>query len=161
MTVFQTENKVIITCNKRLSPYLSKEVEELGFKPVRVFQTGVELQATVNECITLNLNLRCASQVIYLLKSFTAADPQQLYDELVNIEWENLIGFTGYFSVTSNVNNPHITTPLFANVKVKDAIADRIKAKKGIRPNSGADQNKTVVHLYWQDDRAEIFLDTS
>jgi putative N6-adenine-specific DNA methylase len=161
MEVFHTESRVVITCNKRLSSYLQREVEELGFKPTRVFQTGLELNATVNDCIALNLNLRCASQVIYLLKSFTAADPQQLYDGLVQIEWEKLIDFTGYFSVTSNVNNEHITTPLFANVKVKDAIVDRIKDKKGIRPNSGADQNKTVIHLYWQDDRAEIFLDTS
>ena len=46
-------------------------------------------------------------------------------------------------------------------MKVKDAIVDRIKDKKGIRPNSGSDQNKTVIHLYWQDDRAEVFLDTS
>src|ERR1700742_1254848 len=161
MQVFHTESKIIITCNKRLSIYLQHEVEELGFTPVRVFQTGIELKGTVNDCIALNLNLRCASQVIYLLKSFTAADPQQLYDELVKIEWEELIDFAGYFSVTSNVNNEHITTPLFANVKVKDAIADRIKSIKGIRPNSGADANKTVVHLYWQDDKAEIFLDTS
>lgn len=161
MQVFHTENKIIITCNKRLSPYLQQEVEELGFKPTRVFQTGVELLGTVNDCIPLNLNLRCASQVLYHLKSFTAADPKQLYDELVTIEWENLIDFSGYFSVTSNVNNEHITTPLFANVKVKDAIVDRIKSIKNIRPNSGADANKTVVHLYWQDDKADIFLDTS
>ena len=95
MEVFHTESKVIITCNKRLSPYLQKEVEELGFKPTRAFQTGIELNATVNDCIALNLNLRCASQVIYLLKSFTAADPQQLYDGLVQIEWEKLIDFAG------------------------------------------------------------------
>ncbi|HVS90389.1 MAG TPA: hypothetical protein VHE59_00050 [Mucilaginibacter sp.] len=161
MEVFHTDSKIIVTCNKRLSPYLQSEIEGLGFKPARVFQTGVELKGTVNDCITLNLNLRCASQVIYLLKSFSAADPQELYNGLVQIEWEKLIDFSGYFSVTSNVNNPHITTPLFANVKVKDAIVDRIKDKKGIRPNSGPEQNKTVVHLYWQDDRAEIFLDTS
>lgn len=161
MQVFHTENKIIITCNKRLSPYLQQEVEELGFTPTRVFATGVELLGTVNDCIPLNLNLRCASQVLYLLKSFTAADPKQLYDELVTIEWEKLIDFSGYFSVTSNVNNEHITTPLFANVKVKDAIADRIKSIKQMRPNSGADANKTVVHLYWQDDKADIFLDTS
>jgi putative N6-adenine-specific DNA methylase len=161
MQVFHTESKIIITCNKRLSVYLQKEVEELGFTPVRVFPTGVELLGTVNDCVALNLNLRCASQVIYLIKSFTAADPQELYNNLVEIEWENLIDFTGYFSVTSNVNNEHILTPLFANVKVKDAIVDRIKAKKGIRPNSGPEQNKAVVHLYWQDDKAEIFLDTS
>jgi putative N6-adenine-specific DNA methylase len=161
MQVFHTESKIIITCNKRLSPYLQTEVEALGFKPVRVFQTGVELLGTVTDCITLNLNLRCASQVLYLLKSFTAADPQQLYDNLVEIEWEKLIDFSGYFSVSSNVNNEHIRTPLFANVKVKDAIADRIKGQKGIRPNSGAEVNKTLVHLYWQDTEADIFLDTS
>jgi putative N6-adenine-specific DNA methylase len=43
MQVFHTESKIIITCNKRLSPYLQQEVEALGFKPTRVFQTGVEL----------------------------------------------------------------------------------------------------------------------
>ena len=161
MQVFHTESKIIVTCNKRLSPYLQSEIEVLGFAPVRVFQTGVELKGTVNDSIALNLNLRCASQVLYLLKSFTAANPQELYEQLVAIEWENLIDFAGYFSVTSNVNNEHITTPLFANVKVKDAIVDRIKEKKGIRPNSGPDQNKAVVHLYWQDDKAEVFLDTS
>ncbi len=161
MQVFHNESKIVITCNKRLSPYLQQEVEQLGFTPTRVFQTGVELQGTVTDTIPLNLNLRCGSQILYLLKSFTAANPQELYDNLVKIEWEQLIDFTGYFSVTSNVNNEHILTPLFANVKVKDAIVDRIKSVKGVRPNSGADVNKTVVHLYWQDDKAEIFLDTS
>jgi len=161
MSVFSTDSKIIITCNKRLSPYLQQEVEALGFTPDRVFPTGIELTGTVNDCITLNLNLRCASQVLYLLKSFTAADPKELYDGLVEIEWEKLIDFTGYFSITSNVNNEHILTPLFANVKVKDAIVDRIRSVKGVRPNSGAESNKTVIHLYWQDDKAEIFLDTS
>ena len=161
MQFFHTENKIIITCNKRLAPYLQHEVEELGFKPVRVFQTGVELLGTVTDCIALNLNLRCASQVLYLIKSFTADDPEQLYDRIVEIEWEKLIDFTGYFSVSSNVNNEHIRTPLFANVKVKDAIADRIKSIKGIRPDSGAEVNKTLVHLYWQDSEADIYLDTS
>jgi putative N6-adenine-specific DNA methylase len=161
MQVFQNESKIIITCNKRLAPYLQQEVEALGFTITRSFQTGVELMGTVNDCIPLNLNLRCASQILYSLKSFTAANPQQLYDELVQMEWENLVDFSGYFSITSNVNNEHIRTPLFANVKVKDAVVDRIKSIKGIRPNSGPELNKAVLHLYWQDDRAEIFADTS
>ncbi|MBB6130317.1 THUMP domain-containing class I SAM-dependent RNA methyltransferase [Mucilaginibacter lappiensis] len=161
MQVFHTESKIVITCNKRLSPYLQQEVEALGFTPTRVFQTGIELKGTVADTIALNLNLRCASQVLYLLKSFKADDPAQLYNELVTIEWEKLIDFAGYFSVSSNVNNEHILTPLFANVKVKDAIADRIKSIKGIRPNSGAEANKTLIHLYWQDSDADIFIDTS
>ena len=129
MNVFEDKSKIIITCNKRLSGYLQQEVEALGYKVTRTFQTGVELLGTVNDCIPLNLNLRCASQILYLLHSFEAADPQRLYNELVQIEWEKLIDFSGYFSITSNVNNEHIRTPLFANVKVKDAVVDRIKAQ--------------------------------
>jgi putative N6-adenine-specific DNA methylase len=95
------------------------------------------------------------------LATFEAPTPTHLYNELVQIAWEDFIDVTGYFSVTSVVNNEHISTPLFANVKVKDAIVDRIKDKKGVRPNSGPEYNKTVINLYWQEDKAEIFLDTS
>ncbi len=161
MQVFHTKSKIIITCNKRLAPYLQAEVEALGFTPDRVFSTGLELTGTVTDCIKLNLNLRCASQVLYSLKSFTAENPARLYKDLVEMEWESLIDFTGYFSVTSNVDNETITTPLFANLKVKDAIVDRIKEKKEIRPNTGPELDKVVIHLYWKDDKADIFLDTS
>jgi len=161
MEVFNTPNKVIITCNKRLSPYLQQEVKELGFDIVRAFPTGVELKVSVNDTIKLNLNLRTASQILYSLKEFSANNPTELYEELSTIAWEELIQFDGYFSVSSNVDNETISTPLFANVKVKDAIVDRIKDKKGMRPNSGPENNKAVVHLYWKDDRAEIFIDTS
>lgn len=161
MEVFNTPSKIIITCNRRLSPYLQEEVKELGFEIVRAFNTGVELKASVNECIRLNLNLRTASQVLYELKSFTAHNPDELYKNLVTIPWEEIIPFDGYFSVTSTVHNEFITTPLFANVKVKDAIVDRIKDKKGVRPNSGPEYNFAVIHLHWMDDRAEIFIDTS
>jgi putative N6-adenine-specific DNA methylase len=161
MQVFHTKSKVIITCNKRLSTYLAAEVSALGYTIVRAFPTGVELNITLNECIKLNLNLRCASQILYCLSSFRINSPEELYREVVDMPWEEWIDFSGYFSVTSNVDNETITTPLFTNLKVKDAIVDRIKDKKGIRPNSGSDANKTVVHLYWKDQDADIFLDTS
>lgn len=161
MQVFHNKSKVIITCNKRLSPYLQDEVKALGYHIERSFQTGVELNITLTECIKLNLNLRCASQILYAIKSFKAITPDDLYTQIKLIEWEELIDFAGYFSVTSNVDNPNITTPLFANLKVKDAIVDRMKEQKGIRPNSGSDANKAVVHLYWKDADADVFIDTS
>jgi 23S rRNA G2445 N2-methylase RlmL len=161
MQVFHNKSKIIITCNKRLSAYLQEETEALGYTIVRSFSTGLELEGTVTDTIALNLNLRCDSQILYSIKSFTAENPARLYKELLEIPWEELIDISGYFSVTSNVDNETITTPLFANVKVKDAIVDRIKDKKGVRPNSGSDQNKTVIHLYWKEDFAEIFIDTS
>ncbi len=161
MSVFTTRSRIVITCNKRLSPYLETEVRSLGFELERTFMTGIELFGTVNDCITLNLNLRCASQIHYSLMEFSVNDPEELYVKVINYPWENLIDSDGYFSVTSNVSHPTVTTELFANVKVKDAIADRFRRQVGKRPNSGPEVDQTVIHLYWKDDRGEIFMDTS
>jgi putative N6-adenine-specific DNA methylase len=161
MQVFNTNSKIIITCHKWLSPALSKEVVELGFHIDRSFQTGVELTGTVKDCIKLNLHLRCASQVMYSLKSFICNDPNELYKNLVNIEWEKLIATDGYFSVTSNVFHPTIQTNLFANLRVKDAIVDRMRETTDSRPSSGSELSGAVVYLFWKHEEAEIFLDTS
>ena len=161
MQIFETTSRIIVTCSNRLSPYLQTEIEALGLKPVRLFKTGVELQGTLLDCITLNLNLRCASQVLFSLKEFTAFNADALYKTLLDFEWENIIPAEGYFSITSNVDNETITNNLFANVKVKDAIVDRFRERTGQRPNSGPELNQTVIHLYWKETIAEIFIDTS
>mgnify|MGYP000394966397 CR=1 FL=1 len=153
--------RIIVTCSKRLSPYLEKEIIELGFTPVRTFQTGVELLGTMNDCIRLNLNLRCASQVLYSLRDFFCNGPDDVYRELLKIPWEQILSNNSYFSVTSNVNHPSINNSLYANVKVKDAIADRMRAKTGGRPNSGSSLQGAVIHLFWKDETAEVFIDTS
>ena len=161
MQAFTTRNKIIITCNKWLAPALRSEVIGLGFDVDRVFQTGVELTGTVNDCIRLNLNLRCASQVMYSLKTFICNNPDELHKNLVTIPWETMIQPDGYFSVISNVFNDTISTNLFANLRVKDAIVDRMREVSGKRPSTGSELAGAVVYLFWKNDEAEIFLDTS
>lgn len=161
MQVFSTPRKIVITCHKWLAPSLNKEVMALGFTVDRVFQTGVELTGTVQDCIRLNLNLRCASQVMYSIKSFICNDPNELYKNLVTIHWEKLIDPKGYFSVTSNVFHPTISTNLFSNLRVKDAIVDRMRTTTNLRPSTGSTLSGAVVYLYWKHDEAEVFIDTS
>ncbi|HLZ15635.1 MAG TPA: hypothetical protein VKQ08_01270, partial [Cyclobacteriaceae bacterium] len=161
INIFSSPARIVITCNKRLSPYLEKEVTELGFKVKNTFVTGVELSGTVNDCILLNLNLRSASQVLYSLTSFKCDGPEELYEKLIEYEWEKIISPDGYFTVTSHAEHFTVNNELFVNVKVKDAIADRMRREVGPRPNSGPDLDKAVFHLYWKEERAEIFLDTS
>ena len=161
MQLFNITSKIIITCSNRLSPSLCQEVAELGFTPTRTFKTGVELKGTLADCIQLNLNLRCASQVLFSVKEFAARNADELYNALLLFEWEDIIAADGYFSITSNVDNTTINNSLFANVKVKDAIVDRFRNRTGQRPNSGPELDKTVIHLYWKEEQAEIFIDTS
>jgi putative N6-adenine-specific DNA methylase len=161
MDVFTYRRKIIITCHKWLSPALEKEVIALGFTPERTFQTGVELFGTVTDCIKLNLHLRCASQVMYSLKSFTCNDPDELYRFTKLIQWETIIPPNGYFSVTSNVFHPTISTNLFANLRVKDAVVDRMRDTIKRRPTTGSDLVGAVVYLFWKNDLAEVFIDTT
>ncbi len=161
MQIFNTESRIIVTCSNRLSIYLEQEIKKLGYTPVRIFKTGVELMGTMQDCIKLNLNLRCASQVLFSLKEFRAVNADDVYKIALDVVWENIIPAEGYFSISSNVSNETITNNLFANVKLKDAIADRFREKTGARPDSGSTLNGVVIHLYWKEESAEIFIDTS
>jgi putative N6-adenine-specific DNA methylase len=161
MNLFTTASKIIITSHKRITPYLEKEVVALGFTIDDTFVTGVILTGTMNDCIKLNLNLRCASQVLYSLKEFTAVNADDIYNHLADHEWENILPDPGYFSVTSNVQNATINNNMFANLRVKDAVVDRLRNQRSTRPATGSELTGTVIHLFWKNDDAEIFIDTS
>jgi putative N6-adenine-specific DNA methylase len=112
----------------------------------------------------LNLHLRTAQRVLYQLATFSVNTPEILYRKLNAIPWETLLhdsGKAAYVCVTSIVDNPLITDSRFVNVKVKDAIVDRMRDKCGRRPDSGPDKDKAVVHVYWKNDQADVYLDTS
>jgi len=161
MYSFNKPSRIFITCSKRLAPFLHQEITELGFRISKNFTTGIELNGTLNDCIRLNLNLRCASQVLYSLKSFFCNNPDELYQTVSQIQWDSIIEKNGYFSITSKVDNPTINNSLFANVKVKDSIVDRFRNKFNERPDSGSELDKIVINLFWKNDQAEIFIDTS
>jgi putative N6-adenine-specific DNA methylase len=99
--------------------------------------------------------------VLYSLGKFEAQHADDVYERLVNYAWENILPEDGYFSVTSNVQNDSINNSMFANLRVKDAIADRLRSKRGTRPSTGAELTGAVVHLFWKQENAEIFIDTS
>lgn len=161
MSVFTKKSTVIITCHKRVSGYLAQEVIDLGFTIEETFVTGVRLFASINDCIKLNLNLRCASQILYSIKQFEAEHTDAIYRHLLNYAWEDILPADGYFSITSNVNNPTINNSMFANLRVKDAIVDRLREKRGTRPSTGAELTGAVINLFWKEEYAEVFIDTS
>ncbi len=161
MNVYTTASVITVTTPKRLTPYLEKEIKELGFEIEESFVTGIKIRGTVNDCIKLNLNLRCASQVLYSLKKFTAANADDVHRHLIDYPWENILPDKGYFSITGNVNNETINNSMFANLRVKDAVVDRLREKRGVRPSTGSELTGAVIHLFWKNEEAEIFIDTS
>lgn len=150
-----------ITCSQHVTPYLRDEVAALGFEIQDEDHVGVHVGANLNDCMNLILNLRTALHVMWLLKRFRCSSPKDLYKHIASFPWEDLIANDSYFTVTSNVDNPKITNSMYPNLVVKDAIVDRITKQTGARPNSGSDRSTVVIHLYWKNDRAWVYLNTN
>ena len=161
MLDFNTKGKVFITCKDRSVSYLEQEIRELGFFPVEARRTGIEILASLEECMDLNLHLRTASHVLYEIKSFYLRNADDIYRRFKAIPWEDYLDVDGYFSVNSVAENESITTPLIVNVKVKDAIVDRFRELKGRRPDSGSDFSGLVIQVYWKETQAIVYLNTS
>jgi len=156
-----SKTPILITCPKGIPPFLRQEVISLGLPVLSENIAAVETEGTLDDCMRLNLFLRTGHRVFFLLRQFEAADADELYRQLTDVAWEHFIPDEGYVCVTSSVENTSIRDPRYATLKCKDAIVDRIKKKTGQRPDSGSERNRTVVHLYWKEERCTVYLDTS
>lgn len=161
MADFNQKSIVSITCPLGLAPFLEAEIRDLRFEPIAVRDTGVEIEASLNDCIMLNFWLRTAHRVHFLLAEEKISHPDKLRNWLKIFPWEDWIKEDGYFSVTSRIDHPSIENDQFANLVVKDSVVDRIRFKTDTRPDSGSDLDKTVLFLFWNKETARIFIDTS
>jgi putative N6-adenine-specific DNA methylase len=155
------KNRIFITCPKGIQPYLASEIQSLGFPLLSESVSGVETEGTLDDAMRLNLCLRTGHRVLYLLSEFMAKTPDELYMKSAKVPWEDYIYENGYISITSTVDTPTITDSRFANLKCKDAIADRFMKKFGHRPDSGPERDQAVVHLHWKDEECRLYIDTS
>jgi 23S rRNA G2445 N2-methylase RlmL len=164
MSLWKQKSKILITCPKGVSLYLKAEIEALGFPVLAEMDTAIQTEGSLEDTLLLNLHLRTAQRVLYELTTLSVDTPGSLYGKINAIPWETILhdsGKAAYVCVTSIVDNPLITDSRFVNVKVKDAIVDRIRDKCGRRPDSGPEKDKAVVHVYWKNDQAYVYLDTS
>ncbi len=164
MSIWQKTSKILVTCPKGVVPYLKEEIGNLNLPVLLEGETTIQTEGTLQDTMILNLHLRSAQRVLYQLETFVVSTPEVLYKKINAIPWETLLHDTGraaYVCVTSVADNPLITDSRFVNVKVKDAIVDRIRDTCGNRPDSGPDKDRAVVHVYWKKNQVIVYLDTS
>jgi 23S rRNA G2445 N2-methylase RlmL len=101
---------LLITCAKGLNEMLRAEVEELGFKVDSCHETGVELTGDMADAMRLNLHLRTAFNVLYLLGQFECRNPDQLYREVSKLPWEDIIPRMNTSVLWVGLIRPRLTT---------------------------------------------------
>jgi len=155
------KSKILITCSNGLVDYARQEVEHLGYEISSQHNTGLELEGDQYDTMLLNLYLRTAYNVLFLLKQFKCNSPDELYRNVIELPWEEMISPSEYLSVVGKIDTDSIDNSMYPSMKVKDAIVDRIAREAGSRPDSGKDRNKVVIQLYWKKDRCWLYLNTS
>lgn len=159
--LFILKNKILITCLPGLVPYLRTEIEALGYSVRFMDNSGITIEGDWDDIYILNIYLRVASKVLWLIDDFRSNDADELYHAVKKIQWHKLVKKNGYVSIQSFVRNDSINDNRFANLKIKDAISDYFMDIFGCRPDSGPDSHGTCIFLYWVNDKCQLYFDTS
>ncbi len=152
---------ILVTCGPGLKDYLAAEIEALGFEIVSSHVGSVVTRGSFIDCMKLNYCLRTAFSVLYLLREFRCGSTEALYKQISMVPWEKIISPEEQLCVLSRVDTYTVNNSMYPNMKVKDAIVDRIQRKLGNRPDSGKDRDGVVVNLFWKKDKAWVYLNTS
>ena len=164
MNPWTESHPILVTCPKGIVPWLAGEIRALGYPVLDEGEAAVETEGSLADTMRMNLYLRTAHRVLWRLAAFSADNPNDLYVGIRGIPWEELLherGEHAYLSVTTTADTPSINDTRFVNVKTKDAIVDRLTELCGVRPDSGPDRDRAVVHVYWRGKGVLVYLDTS
>lgn len=153
---------IVATCGRGCADALKGELKGLGYEPTEVSPTSVGIEGDLRDAMRLNLWLRTANRVLFEVAGFEVDSPDELHAAARDLPWEDWLRRDVPFHVHGVAQHPSIRDSRFAVLRCKDAIADRFVAATGGRPDStSAPEGAACVALYWKDNEAQIFLDTS
>jgi 23S rRNA G2445 N2-methylase RlmL len=155
------KSEIVAVCSPYMSPYLTKEITDLGYRIDHSDHLTITTTGTIEDTMKLNLYLRTANRILFLISKFNAKNADELYQGAIKIDWDLWLDKMGYINIHSVVKNDTIRDNRFANLKLKDAIADFFMKKYKVRPDAGPEKNRTVVFLHWKESECSIYLDTS
>ncbi len=139
----------------------AKELAELGAKEITPDYRGLYFTADKKALYRINYTSRLISRVLAPLISFDCPDTKILYKIAKQIRWSDFFSENKTFAVSGNVGNSIINHSKYASLCLKDAVADSLLYKAGLRPHVSKNDPDILLNLYINNDRAVISIDTS
>ena len=155
------DNDVSVKTLYGLEELLVKELEALDIKDIRPANRIVHCKTDLKGIYRICLETRLALRVLINLVSFKVKDPDELYERVKEFPWEEYIGLDETFAIDFTVHSSVFTHGQYASLKVKDAIVDRIRDKKGARPDINFEEPDYQINLHISEQFVSISLDAS
>ncbi|MBU4555608.1 MAG: 23S rRNA (guanine(2445)-N(2))/(guanine(2069)-N(7))-methyltransferase, partial [Actinobacteria bacterium] len=122
-------------CPLGLEALLAEELRSLGAQNVRAARAGVSFTGDLATAYRACLWSRLAARVLVRITEVPAGSPEELYDSVVALPWEEHVSVDGTIAVEFTSSRSPITHTKYGALKVKDAIVDRFRELEGRRPN--------------------------
>ncbi len=147
------------TASRGTEPLLAQEMAELGAKKIRQDRGGVRFAANWNEALRICLWSRIAMRVLYPLGEYESWGAQGLYDAARSIAWEEHLTTESTFAVEATLRDSEHTHSGFVALKVKDAIADRLRERFGRRPNVDVRNPDVRIAVHLAKEKLSLAMD--
>lgn len=144
-----------------LEDVLRDELIDLGAENVELGNRMVSFEGDLTMLYKANLCCRTALRILKPIVKFTAADTDELYDFLRDLEWEKFMDADTTFSVDSTVYSDGFSHSKFVTYRVKDAIVDHFRDKEGSRPSVRLEGADLQINVHISGDRVTVSLDSS
>lgn len=146
---------------KGLEDVLRDELIALGAQNVETGNRMVSFKGDQAMLYRANLCCRTALRILKPIEKFMAADPDDLYSAVRDIDWSRYMTPDTTLSIDSTVNSEDFRHSKYVTYRVKDGITDYFRDRSGKRPSiclHGADL-QLDVHI--SDNRVTISLNSS
>lgn len=155
------ELKFYATTALGMEELLTQELKALGIDVLKTSRAGVQFQGTLEAGYRACLWSRIANRILLPLKTFTAADADQLYQGVRSIHWTDHLTSSQTLAVDFSSLKSQITHTHYGALKVKDAIVDQFRSVQGIRPSVDPIHPDLRINVYVNQDEATLSLDLS
>lgn len=156
--------QLFLPCAAGVEQYLAEEVHGLTGLMGQDLQTlrgGVLVRASWRDALLLNLHSRLAQRVLVQLSFTNYRSEKDLYEAASAVAWEIWFTTKQTFKIEVTAQHSPLTSLNFAALKIKDAVADRFRNKRGERPSVDTQWPDVRIYAHLTTDTATLYIDTS
>jgi putative N6-adenine-specific DNA methylase len=148
-------------CPRGLQDLLAAELRACGARAVQPAPGGAGFDGSLLTAYAANLHSRLASRVLWRLAGGPYRNETELYELARSVAWESHFTPMQTLRVDISATRSPLRSLQFAALKIKDAIADRMRERCGARPSVDRAAADVTVVAHLAQLRADLYLDLS
>ena len=161
MFAYQKNQRYFAQIAEGLEESGAEELQNLGAVGIRLSFRGLYFEADKASLYRINYQSRLVTRVLAPLLAFPCHTTDRLYRQARQIPWREIMDVNQTLAVFANLSNSHIRHSQYAALCLKDAIVDYFREDGGRRPDVRRIDPDVWIHLFIENNRAVISLDTS